>query len=64
MLYKAMVFRIDGEIPFEAKLLMEDFRLAVNRAVRAGLQARATSRHAIVKLLYKVFRQDHPGMSL
>jgi hypothetical protein len=64
MLYRALVLRMDDALPFEAKLLMEDFRLAVNRAVRAGLQARATSRHAIVKLLYKVFRQDHPGMSL
>ena len=62
MLYKAVVFRIDGELPSEAKLLMEDFRLAVNRAIRAGLQAKVSSKYALSKLLYKDFRQDHPGM--
>jgi putative transposase len=62
MLYKAVVFRIDGELPPEAKLLMEDFRLAVNCAVRAGLQAKVTSRYALSKLLYKGFREDLPGM--
>ncbi|MCU0860361.1 MAG: transposase [Thermoplasmata archaeon] len=41
---------------------MEDFRLAVNRAIRVGLQAKVSSRFALVKLLYKDFRQDHPGM--
>lgn len=62
MLYRAVAFRIDGELPSEAKLLMEDFRLAINCAVRAGLQAKITSRYALVKLLYKDFRQDYPGM--
>ncbi len=62
MLHKAVVFLIDGKLPSEAKFLMEDFRLAVNRAVRAGLQAKVSSRYALVKLLYKDFRQDHPGM--
>ena len=37
MLYKAVVFRLGGGLPVEAKLLMEDFRLAVNRAVRAAM---------------------------
>ncbi len=62
MLYRAVVFRIDGELPSEAKLLMEDFRLAVNCAVRAGLHAKVSSKYALSKLLYKDFRQDHPGM--
>lgn len=38
MLYKPVVFRIDGGLPPEAKRLMEDFRLAVNCAVRACLR--------------------------
>ncbi len=62
MLYKAVVFRIDGVLPSEAKLLMEDFRLAVNCAVRAGLQAKVSSKYALSKLLYKDFRQDYPNM--
>ncbi len=61
MLFRAVVFRIDGELPPEAKLLMDDFRLAVNRAIRAGLQAKVSSRFALVKLLYKDFRRDHPA---
>jgi len=62
MLVKGVVFRLDGELPSEAKSLLEDFRLAVNNAIRAGLQARVTSRNALVKLAYKDFRQDHPRM--
>ena len=62
MIYKAVAFRIDGKLPSEAKLLMEDVRLAVNRAIRAGLAAKVSSRGALVKLLYKGFREDHPGM--
>jgi len=62
MLYKAVVFGIDGELPPDARRLMEDFRLAVNCAVRAGFQAKVSSRHALVKLLYKRFREEHPNM--
>jgi len=56
------VFRLEGELPIEARFLLEDFRLAVNNAVRAGLQARVTSRNALNKLAYKDFRQEHPKM--
>jgi len=62
MLYKAVVFRIDGGLPPEAKMLMEDFRLAVNHAIRVGLQAKVSSRGALVKLVYKAFREEHPNM--
>ncbi|MCJ7561664.1 MAG: hypothetical protein MUO84_01465, partial [Thermoplasmata archaeon] len=56
MLHRAVVFHIHGELPFEARMLMEDFRLAVNSAIRAGLHARVTSRNALTKLAYKNFR--------
>ncbi|OGS44450.1 MAG: hypothetical protein A3K76_03570 [Euryarchaeota archaeon RBG_13_57_23] len=59
---KGVVFRLESDLPSEAKSLLEDFRLAVNHAVRAGLQARVTSRNALNRLAYKDFRQDHPRM--
>ena len=62
MLVKAVSFRLEGELPVQAKFLLEDFRLAVNSAIRAGLQTRATSRNALCKLAYKDFRTEHPGM--
>ncbi len=60
MLHRAVVFHIHGELPFEARMLMEDFRLAANCAIRAGLQAKVTSRNALVKLAYKDFRKSPP----
>src|SRR4030065_2219363 len=62
VLYKGVVFPLRSELPSESSLLLEGFRLAVNMAVRAGLQTRATSRYALNKLAYKDFRQEHPGM--
>ncbi len=62
MLVKAVSFRLEGELPIQAKFLLENFRLAVNSAIRAGLQTRATSRNALCKLAYKDFRTEHPGM--
>ena len=62
MLVKAVSFRLEGELPAQARFLLEDFRLAVNRAIRAGLQTRLTSRYALCKLAYKDFRTEHPGM--
>ena len=62
MLVKGVVFRLDTNIPSEAKSLLEDFRLAVNNAIRAGLQARVTSRNALARIAYKDFRQEHPRM--
>ena len=41
---------------------MEDFRLATNGAIRAGLQAKVTSRNALCKLAYKDSRKEHPGI--
>jgi len=60
MLIKGVVFRLDADLPSEAKSLLEDFRLAVNNAIRTGLQARMTSRNALVRIAYKDFRQEHP----
>jgi len=62
MLIKGVVFRLDSDLPSEAKYLLEDFRLAVNNAVRVGLQARVTSRNALSGIAYKDFRQEHPMM--
>jgi putative transposase len=36
--------------------------LAVNKAVRSSLDARVSSRYGITKLLYRTFREEHPGM--
>ncbi|MBU0685725.1 MAG: IS200/IS605 family accessory protein TnpB-related protein, partial [Candidatus Thermoplasmatota archaeon] len=62
MLIKGAVFRLDSDLPSDAKYLLEDFRLAVNNAIRAGLQARVTSRNALCRIAYKDFRQEHPRM--
>jgi len=62
MLVKGIGFYLKSGLPSEAKFLLEDFRSAVNNAVRAGLQARVTSRNALVKIAYKDFREQHPRM--
>jgi len=62
MLVKGIVFYMDSDLPAEAKFLLEDFRSAVNNAIRAGLQARVTSRNALCKIAYKDFREQHPRM--
>jgi len=62
MLFKGVVFRLDSGLPADARFLLEDFRLAVNNAIRAGLQARVTSRNALSRLVYKDFREGHPKM--
>jgi putative transposase len=59
---RGVVFQLASDLPSEAKFLLEDFRLAVNSAIRAGLQARVSSRNALAKLAYKDFRKDHPMM--
>jgi len=62
MLLKGVVFRLESGLPSEARFLLEDFRLAVSDAIRAGLQARVTSRNALCKISYKDFREQHPRM--
>jgi putative transposase len=62
MLVKGVVFQLDSELPPEAKALLHDFRLATNCAIRAGLQARVTSRNALAKVAYRDFRGDFPNM--
>jgi len=62
MLVKGVAFRLESDLPSDAKLLLEDFRLAVNNSIRAGLQARVTSRNALVRIAYKDFREQHPRM--
>jgi putative transposase len=59
---KGIVFFLDSPLPPEARLLLQDFRLSVNEAVRAGIQARVTSRNALNKVAYKELRREHPGM--
>ena len=59
---RGVAFYLDGALPPEAGYLLQDFRLAVNEAIRAGLQSRATSKFALAKLAYKGFRQEHPRM--
>jgi putative transposase len=62
MSVRSAVFRLDSHLVPEAMFLMEDFRLATNGAIRAGLQAKVTSRNALNKLAYKDFREEHPGI--
>src|SRR4030042_185983 len=62
MLLKRVVFRFESELPPEAKVLLEDFRMAGNNAIRAAIESRVTSRNALNRLAYKGFRQDFPGM--
>ena len=62
MLVHSLAFRLKDPLPNDAKFLMEDFRLAVNNAIRFGVQTGATSRNALSKLAYKDFRKEHPNM--
>jgi IS605 OrfB family transposase len=62
MSVRSAVFYIDGQPAPEARFLMEDFRLATNGGIRAGLQAGVTSRNALCKLAYKDSRKEHPGL--
>ena len=62
-LVKSVTFYFDGELPCDAKYLLQDFRLAVNCAIRAGLQLGISSRNAFNKMVYKDFRKEHPRLS-
>jgi putative transposase len=62
MLVKGVAFRFESALPSEVKFLLEDFRMAVNSAVRVGLRARVTSRNALTKHAYKDLRCSHSGM--
>ena len=62
MLIRPLVFRLKHPLPNDAKFLMEDFRLAVNNAIRFGLQTGATSRNTLNKIAYRDFRKEHPDM--
>jgi putative transposase len=59
---KSVVFPLADPLPSEAVFLLQDFRLAVNSAIRFGIQARVSSRNALAKLAYRDFRIAHPGM--
>jgi putative transposase len=61
-LVKGVAFPLASDLPPEAILLLQEFRLTVNKAVRASLDARVSSRFGITKLLYRTFREEHPGM--
>ncbi|MCJ2533558.1 MAG: zinc ribbon domain-containing protein, partial [Candidatus Thermoplasmatota archaeon] len=62
MLVKSVAFPLAAPLPSEAVFLLQDFRLAANNAIRAGILARVSSRNALAKLIYKDFRIEHPGM--
>lgn len=62
MLVRGVVFYLESSLPPEAGSLLQDFRLAVNEAVRVGILARMTSRNALTKLAYKGLRKEHPMM--
>ncbi len=59
---RGITFRLASDLPPEAQSLLNDFRLSANAAIRAGLQARVSSRNALTKLIYRDFRQEHPTM--
>lgn len=58
MVVRGITFYIDDP-PVEIKYLSEDFRLAVNKAIRAGLQSGITSRYKLSNLVYKDLRSEH-----
>ena len=62
MLVKGVAFHLESGLPPEARFLLEDFRLAVNNAIRVGLQTHTTSRNALIRLAYGDFRENHPKM--
>ena len=62
MLVRSLVFRLKGPLPNDAKFLMEDFRLAVNNAIRLGVHSNMTSKFALSKLAYRDFRKEHLNM--
>jgi putative transposase len=62
MLVRSLAFRFKDPLPNEAKFLMEDFRLAVNSAIRLGVHSNVTSKFALSKLAYRDFRKEHPNM--
>jgi hypothetical protein len=62
MLARGIAFRLGAPLPPEAELLLQDFRLVVNEAIRVAIQSQATSRNALTKLAYKGLRVTHPGM--
>ena len=62
MLVKSVAFPLASDLPPEAISLLQDFRLAVNKAVRASLDARVSSKYGISNLLYRSYREEHPGM--
>jgi putative transposase len=62
MLVRSLAFRLKDPLPNDAKYLMEDFRLAVNNAIRLGVHSNVTSKFALSKLAYRDFRKEHPSM--
>jgi len=62
MLVKGVAFPLVSELPPEVRFLLQEFRLAVNEAIKAGLAGKVTSKYGISKLAYKTLREEHPGM--
>jgi len=59
MVIRGVAFYIDGELSPEIKFLFEDFKSAVNKAIRVGLQSGVTSRYKLSKLAYTDLRSEH-----
>ena len=62
ILLRALSIPIEGNAPPVLRFLLEDFRLAVNNTIRAGIQAKVTSRLSLQRLMYRQLREAHPGM--
>ena len=62
MSVRSPIFYLDGPLASQARFLLEDFRLATNGAIRAGLQTGVSSRNALNKLAYKDSRKEYPGL--
>ena len=62
MLVKAVSFLLKDPLPSEAVFLLKDFRLAINQAIRVGIEKGVSSRNAFNRIAYKDFRIRHPGM--
>ena len=61
-LVKSVAFPLTEPLPSEAIFLLQDFRLAVNNAIRFGIREGISSRNAFNKLAYKDFRVEFPQM--
>ena len=61
---RALVFHAHPDhLPAEVEAIFPKYRLMVNRAIRAGLEADATSRASLSGLIYAELSAEHKGLS-